>query len=112
MLRRAQLTRRSEHVRQRGIHGDTACGDTALDVDEKVSRDIILIDRKGPGVSISAMIQLNFFTDLSRAERAIGAGIPTQPKVIERIVEASGLLPYPQTEIAALDLMLPSLVIG
>jgi hypothetical protein len=45
------------------------------------------------------MIQVNFFTDLSRAEQFVGAGIRTETKVIERIVEHSGLLPYPQTKI-------------
>jgi len=67
----------------------------ALEVAKKVPFEIIVIDRKGPELFIAATVQVNFFTDLSPVVQAVGGGIRIQDKVVECIMEASGLLPYP-----------------
>ena len=67
----------------------------ALLMEKKVPCRIIAIDRNGPEMFIAATVQVNFFTDLTPALRAVVGGIRSQVKVVECIMEASGLLPYP-----------------
>src|SRR6516164_10616485 len=92
---RASLARGSEQVLQIGRHGDTGRLHRALDVERKVSCEVIAIDRKGPGVFIAATVQVNFFTDLNPVLQGIGGGIRREVKVVEFIMGPCGLLPYP-----------------
>lgn len=68
-------------VSQRGIDGDARCSGLALDVGEDVSREVKLINRKGPLVLICVVIQRDFFPYLNWADE-ISAEIPAQRKVI------------------------------
>jgi hypothetical protein len=54
-----------EQILQIGLHGDTGRVHRALEVRKQVPIGIIVIDRKGPDVFITAMVQVNFFADLT-----------------------------------------------
>ena len=66
----------SKHIPHRGIHGDTRCSNLARDVSQEVSRDIKLVNCKGPHKVVSLVIQGDVFLDLSGADQ-IPAEIPT-----------------------------------
>ena len=66
---RSTFPQRLKYISDRGIHGYARCSDPALDVNEKVSGDIILVNRKATSIVVSLVVQSDIFPDLGGADQ-------------------------------------------
>ena len=82
------------------IGSDARRADLAGDVGQDISVRIKLINRKGPGVTISAAAKDDLFPDVGGTDKVRPGRIPAQRKVIELVGGPSGQFPYPHAEIA------------
>src|SRR6267143_5625110 len=65
-----------------------------------MSLGIVLIDCKGPGITVFSIIKYYLFPDVGGADQRLSCRIPTQRKVIQFVRRWSGLFPYSHAEAA------------
>src|ERR1700687_277425 len=65
-----------------------------------MSLGIVLIDRKGPGITVFVAAKDDLFPDVGGADQSLSCRIPTQRKVIQYVRRSSVMLPDAHTEAA------------
>jgi hypothetical protein len=91
------LARPSKYAARCSVHSNTRSADDPGDVNQKIPRLIILIDRERPSKGLPIMTQGEFFAEVCHADQ-ITVLVPADREMVELVVPWAGPFPDSQAE--------------